>query len=284
MKIAVVLHGQPRDYLKGHEHIMKFIQTQPECKFDFFYHCWSLEENQKYSHATWRNVDETSLIFTGKTISDLQTLYNPVSCEIENQNNVSFDKSLYENTIAFNNTNELKKRNINNILCQMYSRNKARNLLGDYLRQIGNMDHYDFVMTLRFDLGCMPVVNFNELDKSKIHISNLLCPRKIIPDICIISPTKTYLEWFDIYERLTDLLNNEELRQKCENLNEQLEINAEELIFAKYIFHNNGTDDIRFFKVDCCSNEDGQFNQNARIEYKWKPKKRFLMAFDIHSP
>jgi len=248
MNIAVVFYGQPRDYLNGYHNIMKFIQTQPDCKFDFFYHCWSLEENQKYSHATWRNIDENSLIFTGKTISDLQALYNPVSCEIENQNNVSFDKSLYENTIAFNNTNESKKRNINNVLGQMYSRNKARNLLSAYLQKIGNMDHYDFVMTHRFDLGCMPIVNFKELDKSKTYFSDVHFPRKIIAPDCVITSTKTYLEWFDIYEKATDLLNNDELRQKCENLNERLEINAEELIFAKYIFHYNGTDNIRHFK------------------------------------
>ena len=36
MNIAVVLYGQPRDYIKGYNNIMKFIKTQDNCKFDFF--------------------------------------------------------------------------------------------------------------------------------------------------------------------------------------------------------------------------------------------------------
>lgn len=248
MNIAVVFYGQPRNYLTGYETLMKFIQTQPDCKFDFFYHCWSLEENQKYSHAPWRTIDENTLVFTEKTITDLQKLYNPISYEIENQNNVSFDKSMYENTIAFNNiSNELKKRNINNILFQLYSRNKARNLLEAHLRQIGNMDHYDFVMTQRFELNEMPSIKFNELDKSKTYFSDVHFPRKIIAPDCVITSTKTYLEWFDIYERLKDILNNKELDALCARLNEKLEINAEELIFAKYIFHYSNTDNVRYF-------------------------------------
>ena len=47
MRVAVVLFGQPRDYLKGYNNTMAFIKQQKDCKFDFFYHTWKLNENEK---------------------------------------------------------------------------------------------------------------------------------------------------------------------------------------------------------------------------------------------
>ena len=108
MNIAVVLYGQPRDYLKGYNNIMAFIEKQKDCKFDFFYHCWKLNENEQYKYSPWRNIDANTLIYSEKIITDLEELYKPISYEIENQNQVSFDDSLYKNTIAFNNTKGLK--------------------------------------------------------------------------------------------------------------------------------------------------------------------------------
>jgi hypothetical protein len=229
---------------------MKFIQMQSGCKFEFFYHCWKLEENQPYSHSPWRKIDKSTLIYKEKILAELQALYNPVLCEIENQNNVVFEQSLYENTIAFNNTTGLKRQNINNTLFQMYSRNKARNLLNTHLLASASSEvsPYDFVIAVRFDVGEMPSIYLNKLDKSKIYVSNTLCPRKIIPDVCIISPVKTYLEWATVYDSLKDLLDNKELSDKIADFKERLLINPEELTFAKYIFHYGNTDNVRYFQ------------------------------------
>ena len=38
MNIAVVLYGQPRDYIKGYNNIMEFYKNQENVIFDFFYH------------------------------------------------------------------------------------------------------------------------------------------------------------------------------------------------------------------------------------------------------
>jgi hypothetical protein len=127
----------------------------------------------------------------------------------------------------------------------MYSRNKARNVLQRYLEK--NNVHYDFVLTLRFDLSIMPNIQFNELNKSNVYISNLHCPRKIMPDNCIIAPTDIYLKWFNIYEMLKDIIDNINLFEKIKSLNEDLDINPEELILAKYIYHYQNTDNILYF-------------------------------------
>jgi hypothetical protein len=249
MRIAVVLYGQPRDYLTGYEHIMSFVKKQTDCEFDFFYHCWKLNENEEYKHGPWRNFNKNALIYKEKTIEHLKELYNPVSCEIENQNNVMFDDSLYKNTIAFNNTYGLRLSNINNTLFQMYSRNKARNVLKVYLDKTDNQIHYDFTITVRFDLDreVAPNVKLTEMDTSKTYVSNMHLPMKIMPDHFIITPTKTFIEWFKIYEELKDVLNNTQVVEDMRILKEDLNINAEQLIFANYIFHYKNLDNVGYF-------------------------------------
>jgi hypothetical protein len=248
MHIAIVLYGQPRNYLKGYHNITEFIKTQYNCTFDFFYHCWVLNENETYKHSPWRNISSSDLCFNTNTSIELQKLYKPISHEIENQNDVMFEPSIYKDTIAFNNnTDKNLLNNINNTLFQMYSRNKARNILDRYLEKMGETVHYDFVMMLRFDISNMPSIQFNELDKLKVYISNIHCPRKIIADNCIIAPIPIFLQWFNIYDRLKDIINNTQLLEDIIKLNETIYINAEELIFAKYIFQYKNTDNISYF-------------------------------------
>lgn len=246
MKVAILLYGQPRDYLKGYHKIKSFIKKQEDCNFDFFYHCWTLNENEKYKHSKWREIDENTLIYNKDTESHLQELYNPILHNYENQNNVHFDELLYKNTIAYNNTTGLKFENIHNVLFQMYSRNKARDLLNNYINK--NKINYDFVLMTRFDISVMPKVNFNELDNKYVYISDIHCPRNIIPDNCIIAEPDVFLDWFNIYENLKYILNNNTLFQKIISLNEEFEINPEQIVLANYIFHFKSTENIRYFK------------------------------------
>jgi hypothetical protein len=248
MNIAFVLYGQPRDYIKGYNNIMDFCKKQVDCKFDFFYHCWILNENETYNHSPWRNINKNELSYKKNTVNDLKQMYNPISYKIENQNEITFDESLYKNTLAYNNIEDNKKiLNINNTLFQLYSRNKARNLLDIYLKNNNNVN-YDFVITLRFDINVMPLLQFNILDKTKVYVSNTLYPRKIIPDNCIISPTRIFLEWFNIYDMINEILDNKSLFDDLRSLKESLEINPEELILAKYIFQYKNIDNILYFQ------------------------------------
>jgi hypothetical protein len=246
MNIAIVLYGQPRDYMSGYNNIMKYINKQQACKFDFFYHCWTLNEHEEYKHSPWRNIDKNTIVYNNTLNAELQKLYDPISCEYENQNNVLFEESLYKNTIAFNNTTGLKINNINNTIYQMYSRNKARNILHNYIN-IHNIK-YDFVMMVRFDIRVMPEINFNELTKNKTYISNINCPRKVISDNCIITSINVFLEWFDIYDKLNEILDNKKISENISNINEELEINPEQLLLAKYIYHYINLDNLLYFQ------------------------------------
>lgn len=176
MQIAVVLYGQPRNYLKGYNNIIKFINTQKDCKFNFFFHCWTLNENETYKCKPWRNINNNELVYNKNVISELIELYNPILYEFKNQNNVIIDESLYKDSIVYNDTDINSLSNINNTLFKMYSRNKARNLLNKYLIDNNNIN-YDFVMHIRFDINDMPKINFNELNKYQVYISNLHLPK-----------------------------------------------------------------------------------------------------------
>lgn len=248
MKIAVVLYGQPRNYLKGYNNIMELIKLQQDCKFDFFYHCWTINENETYKHSSWRSYDNNDFIYNENVNAELQKLYNPIVHEIENQSNTTLDDSLYKNTIAFNNTNRDLLNNVNNTLFQIYSRNKARNVLHTYLEKMDNKVHYDFVMTLRFDISVVPEIRFNELNKTNVYISNLHCPRKIMPDNCIVAPQNVYLEWFNIYDTLKTTLNNPQLMQNIINLREEYMVGVEQIVLAKYILHYQNMDNVSYFK------------------------------------
>jgi hypothetical protein len=244
MRVAVVLYGQPRDYLNGFRKISEFCKKQQNVRFDIFYHCWTLNEGDEYEVSPWGPSDRAKNCFGEKTKEDLAQLYNPVMYEYETKK--TFDSSEYQNTIAFKNTKGKQLDNIHNVLSQLYSRNKARNLLNKYI--VDTNTYYDFVLMTRFDIRVMPQILFANLDKSKIFVSHMHLPRKIIPDNCIITPTHIFLEWFDIYEKLNIILDSTHLLKNVESLGEGLIMNTEELILTKYILHNKNTDNICYFR------------------------------------
>jgi hypothetical protein len=242
MRIAIVLYGQPRDYLKGHRNISEFIKKQKDCTFDFFFHCWTLSEQGTYKHSPWRTIDPNDLVYEKNTRSHLEELYAPIACEFEDQDQVILDESIYTNTLALANTKGAKLPNVRNTLYQMYSRNKARNLVKT------SSVHYDCVVMVRFDIHVMPSVDLRDIDTTKTYVSNIHCPRKITPDNCIIAPTDVFLTWFTVYDDLRLILNNNVVMNTMKLLGEQLEINPEEVLLAKYLFHYNHIDDIRYFR------------------------------------
>lgn len=244
MRVACVLYGQPRDYIKGYNNIMEFYKNQENVIFDFFYHCWTLNPGEEYKVSPWREINKNTLYYAENIEESIKNLYNPICYEYEVQK--TFDATKYKNTIAYNNTTGLALDNISNTLSQMYSRNKARNLLDAHIKHTNIC--YDFVIMPRFDMPTMPNLKLTELDKSKTYISDIHRPRNITPDFVFITPTKTFLEWFNIYEELIDILDNESLLKIVNSLGEKIYINPEELILAKYILHNKNINNIAYFK------------------------------------
>jgi hypothetical protein len=236
MRVALILYGQPRDYLSGYNTIKQYCNSQANVDFDFFYHCWTVPYGDKYSVSPWRTI-VASLYLEESVPKQLLELYNPKGYEYEEQH--TFDAFQYKNTLAYLNTTGAKMLNISNTLSQLYSRNKARDILDKHIKAGA---HYDYVITTRFDIRSMPRINLCQMDQSKTHVSNQHLPRKILPDNCIITSPEKYLKLFNIYNELNHLMDSKELSDKMNLLGEKLEINPEELLLANYIRHCKSLD------------------------------------------
>ena len=155
-KIAYILYGQPRQYVNGCINILKFLLKQKNIDIDFFYHCWIIDKDEKYNASSPECYDNCNGLSHIENIEHiLKEIYNPVAYEYEKQIS-EFDKSLYMDSIAYENTKITEKliNNINNILSVNYSRNKAKNIFEDYIKKTNTK--YDFVIFSRFDMNKMP--------------------------------------------------------------------------------------------------------------------------------
>lgn len=236
MRIAFCFYGQPRNYMKGYDNINTFILNQENLSVDFFFHAWILNKDMLYPTSPWRNIPIETLLYNENTVNDLINLYKPVLCEVEEQIQ-TFDENIYANTIAYNNiVCSSKRNNINNTLSQMYSRNKVRNLVNRYIHTSQTI--YDTIIICRFDYSDKIELQLHNLDLSYTYVSDFHYPRKITPDNFIITPPSIFFEWFNIFENLYKVLNNNDLNILVKNYNEELEINPEVLIFANYLYVN----------------------------------------------
>jgi hypothetical protein len=249
MRIAFALFGQPRDYIRGYETIKQYLEKQGDISVDFFYHCWTLKDtNKPFAAANWRKIDEKTLVYNEKTPEDLYQYYKPVAHMYEHQEDVVFDESIYNTSLVYKNTPEKYHKNIKNILYQTYSRNKVRDVVHKYVSRTGT--HYDFVVLTRFDICSfkpLPTLKFEHMEKDCTYISPLFRPRFLFPDTFLIMPMPVFLSWFDIFETLSDLLNNEENNRRIKTFGESAVLNGEELLFLKYMYHYKSTDKIRYY-------------------------------------
>jgi hypothetical protein len=218
---------------------------------DFFYHCWTIEKDSKYEYAVaWSKATEDELSFKDNIENTLEELYKPISKEYEMQIS-NFDTNLCIESLAYENMfqNKIphvfdKIRNLNGTLSQMYSRNKVSNLLKTHMEKTGAT--YDFVLMTRFDLTFSPDMDLNVLDSSKMYVSGVHVPRKIILDKFIIGPATVIITISNLYEELADIVNNEELFEAVTSFGETLQLNLEDLIIAKYILHYKNFDNVRY--------------------------------------
>jgi hypothetical protein len=251
MKIAVCLFGQPRDFIKGHDNLRNFLKNINNLTVDFFYHCWTLNNQEKFSAAPWRNIDSNTLLYDENTEEALKKLYNPVAFQYEIQKNNIIDEIVTKckQTIAGKKTHNSILNSINNVLFQVYSRSKVRDIFNEYVSN-NLQDEYDFVFMTRFDVRSsnLPRIDFTILNKQKTYISSNN-PSNLIPDIFILMPQKVFLEWFDIYRNIVDLLDNKDLENSLDRIGRcnNLIINAEQIWFAKYIYLYNDLKNIETF-------------------------------------
>jgi hypothetical protein len=234
-KAAICLFGQPRLYKKGFDTYNKFMDNNKEYNFDIFYHTWFDENTEYYETNEGRYISLDEKKVDKQIIEKLNNLYNPKKIQYEKP--IQFDLKKYENTLMYKNTEKLNRTvEDNNFYSQCYSRNKVRNILNDYF--IKTNEKYEFVITGRFDFLNEINIKLNELNSNNIYTSNIHLPRKIISDSLIISNTENYLNIFNIHNNFDILLDNNEIKNKMEDIGEQYILNSEEIIFSSIISNN----------------------------------------------
>jgi len=254
MNVAVCLYGQPRDYKYGYDRINNFIKNNSENTYDFFFHCW-IDDNIKYEASNWRRIDEKTLFIENQDIvkNDLNQFYKPISCLFEkpldknNESTIIEIEYIKESKSYINCVNKPHlQSNIFNIFSQIYSRNKVKDLFENYITD--TKTNYDIVISARFDGHDFPSgMDISNIQKNKIYAMSMHKPRQVIPDNFIILPPEVYINLFNIYKNIKNLINNEKIELEMNNMNELLAFNMENLLLANYLFCGYTLNNISWF-------------------------------------
>lgn len=251
MRIAFCLYGQPRCYQEGFNNINEFVLVNKDYQFDFFFHAWTLNENQTYSVSPWRNVTEDEITYNHNCCKELLSLYHPCAYEFENSIN-NFDENIYIHSLAWRNSSNDRKKNINNTLSQLYSKNKVRNILYNYINN--NNVKYDAVIACRFDFKNKIPLILNNINLQCVNLSDYLKKSKtlsiqfhnLLPTNIIVSPVEIFLQWFTTFENLDKLIDNQELSVKFYEYMAIYDMNLEELELASFLYFNHNMDKVCF--------------------------------------
>ena len=239
VKIAYCLYGQPRNFTEGCKIIKKFVENHD---VDFYYHTWTLpNDSTHYSHSEYRNIPKEDLKGDKDIITKINSLYNPKAYLFEVSKHFDIEKNNeYINSIAYLNTSEYNKGiRISHTLSQLYSKQQVRNLLYNTIEK-ANIK-YDFVITSRFDFlkEINLNIDLNNIDNQKIYVSNFLKPRYIFSDNILLLGVENYFKLLNIYDNLSNLINNKTLDTLMAEYNERLYLVTENLTFANYLYYFN---------------------------------------------
>ena len=249
MRIAILLYGQPRDYMRGYSHIMNFIRLQTNIEVDFFYHAWILEKGNTYDIGAFADKDKQVLRHSDNIKDILYELYSPKCFEYELQ---KLDWTIDTDTIGYVNLHPTsdKLRITRTNISQAYTRNKVRNIFNAYLQSTGII--YDTAVITRFDLAQPVDYILNGRDLSKVYVGKMHLPRKIFPDHFIIAPAAVIIKWFTLFDDYLCITNSKLSYDKMKSYNEVLSNISEAIIFAKYLLEFNNVNDVCYaFDVTC---------------------------------
>ena len=236
MKIALLLHGQPRNYIKGFEHLNRELISRYDC--DRFAHVW-WDENRigkNYETAPWVNDNyqvEEDLIKKLNDLYKFKVLKHSVP------------KSFIPNK-TYNVTQPDKHDIIYNALCsRFYSLKESIQEMQCWQNISGSK--YDFVIVTRYDINIFSgLPDLNRLNRNKIYVSTMHSDRKyVFNDIFWIIGAKhinVFKTIFDNLDNIYDRLGNFTIQEKeLIGYNEEVlswnRLNGEEIISTQMIMN-----------------------------------------------
>jgi hypothetical protein len=244
LRVALCLFGQPRRFKEGYDVFMKWLKAPHHSNIDVdvFFHSWFMKpvpgEKISYTTSQYRTLGEEDTLIQEGTIDQLKQLYNPVAYAEDKP--IEFDENIYVHSLLYKRTNELGHENANNTLSQQYSRQKVRDLVMNHSK--GHGIKYDFIIGSRFDFINPITVNINELNPTKVHLTDCRFPRKHLPDPLIICNQRVFMKLFNVYNNLRNIINNNTLAKHFVKTCKELYIfHPEEILHMNYIyyFHDN---------------------------------------------
>ena len=240
--IALCLYGQPRDYKIGKKNIFSLFDDLHNYNVDVFINTWS-SKKAYYKVSPYRNIDKSSLTVEENIIKNLKNFFMPEV--ITYQDPIVFKKRKYKISKLYKLTiSKIMKKNVNNILSQIYSKNQVLNDFLNYQQKTKKI--YDYVVGSRFDFYNNFDTNIENFDSSKINISSLSLPRKFIRTDIVITDTYGLSNVYNTYENLHQLINNKTLLKKMEFIGENPSFNAEELTTMNYLFNCKNLDNVNY--------------------------------------
>lgn len=158
MKVAILISGQPRNYLQGYENLKKAYLDRYDC--DVFFHTWE----GGHFEASHFNPNEPKRIYEpkGDYIGDLIQLYKPTGMITEPQR-------VFDDTGV---VDPIWRQPLQHSASMWYSVMKAYSCFDSgyqYLKSEEN--RYDVFIRTRFDLQYEEsTLELENLDMSKLHI------------------------------------------------------------------------------------------------------------------
>lgn len=251
MKVSICLYGQLRNYKYGYKCISDLIKNNSKNTYDFFFHCW-IDDNIKYETSPWRKIEENMLVVENQELikNDLNHIYKPISCLFEkplnkNDLDIFIENKNIKKSKAYINSNKSVQNNIYNTISQIYSRNKVKDLFENYITK--TKTKYDIVISTRFDGHDFPhEIDISNIQKKYIYATQIHRPRHIIPDNFLIIPPEIYINWFNLYKNIMNIVNNYKLELQMNNINEKMLFNMEEILLANYLFYGYDINNINY--------------------------------------
>ena len=150
MKIAILISGQPRNYIEGYEEIKKAYLDRYDC--DVYIHTW--EGGNFEATQFFANRPRYTYQYKETYLNEILELYKPVQYKFE-QPIIFDDKNIID---------PIWRQPLQNTKSMWYSIAKAYNLI---------QKDYDLIIRTRFDLRYeISTLDLESLDANKLHIWN----------------------------------------------------------------------------------------------------------------
>ena len=238
-RLAVCLYGQPRSYITGFNNLCNYLNPFKKIyEIDFFYHTYYDETfiGKKYNSSPWRKIKNN--VVKQHVLKNLKKIYKPVA--YSHNTPILFKNNQYVNLRAYQNSNNKTINNLNNLLSQLYSRKKVKNIFEEYILKTNT--NYNLVISCRFDFLKPITLDLthidNEVGRTHIYVSNIRQSNILLPDNFIVLNPVNFLKIFNMYNDLSIICDSDMIEKELKKNNIQYILNMEEILLAQVYYHS----------------------------------------------